>query len=242
MTVFVVLIVSMLFGSLAPLFFRKNYFDHEDVQQNFFAGPNSFHSIMVAMSKLSYQVLGADIGTTLGKLYLMLLLGFLGALSWYTLQVTGLSFYLDFLWRGMTLELGDDGRNWLAQYWPWVYLDFSRNSGREISIANQYLEALALTLAIFMILSASFSMSIFNSVALVHKLGRERFRTWQALLRMLFSMCLGLAIDLLFFLVFLILIIVAGRALNFSVEEIFNANASDRRSNTDTHFLPAIII
>ncbi len=228
MTVLLVLIITTLFGRLASLFFPKNSFDYDELQQKFSANSNNFQSIMAALSNLSYQVLGARTETMFVKLWLMLLLAFLVALAWYTLHITGLRVYLDFWLRGLTLQIGDEERNWLLQNWPWVYLDYSRNLGTEISVANQYLEAVALTSAIFIVLSASLSISILNGVALVRKFGHERFQVWQALLKILFSMFRGLAIDFLFILAFLVLTVVAGRAFNISVEEVYEASVADK--------------
>jgi len=225
MTVLVVLIVTTLFGRLAPIFFPGNSFDYDDVQENFFA--NNFHSAMSALSKLSYQVLGSNTKTVLAKIFLMLFLALLGAFAWYTIQVTGTKSYLDFLWRGMTVELGDDDRNYIIQHWPWIYLDFNRNSGKEIFVGDQYLQAVVLAITIFVALSASLCISMLNSIALIREFGRERFQVWQALLKMLFSACVGLIIDLLFLAAFLFLVILIGRAFDTSIEEMFDANVSN---------------
>jgi hypothetical protein len=78
---------------------------------------------MQGLSALSDQAFGRNSAIRLIKINLFLLIFFIMALTWYSFEITHLTFLFKFLRRGLTIDLGDNERNYLTQVWPWDYVD-----------------------------------------------------------------------------------------------------------------------
>jgi hypothetical protein len=158
----------------------------------------------------------------------LLLFFFLSTLTWYSLKITGLWFLIDFFRRGLTVGLGDSERDYFLHNWPWYYVDLARNSGKELYVGDQYIEGIILVFILFIVLSIAFSLSTLNTLSLVRQCGAKRLRFLSNLLRMLAAICVAILIDLSFAAVFLAMLVIGGRSINVSLDEVFKASASEQ--------------
>jgi hypothetical protein len=216
----------LLYGSVASLLTGNRTFTYDEIQKRFFVGRSNFDRLMKGLSELSDRIFGQNIAVKFIKINLLLLFFFLMAFAWYSIAFTDLRFLVQFFRRGLTIDLGENERNYFLQNWPWHYVDLTRNSGKELYIGDQYIEAVLLVLILFVVLSASSSLSILNTMALIRKLHTKRVRLLPDLLRMAGSFCVSVFIDASCLVLFLTALIVGGHAVNVSLQEVFKASAT----------------
>jgi hypothetical protein len=216
----------LLYGSVASLLTGNRTFTYDDIQKRFFVGRSNFDRLMKGLSDLSDRIFSQNIAVKFIKINLLLLFYFLAVFAWYSLTFTGLRFLIKFFGRGLTIDLSENERNYFLQNWPWHYVDLTRNSGKELYIGDQYIEAVLLVLILFIVLSVASSLSILNTLTLIRKLRTKRVHFLLDLLRMVGSVCVGALIDVFCFVLFLAALIMGGHSVNVSLQEVFKASAS----------------
>jgi hypothetical protein len=226
--ILLVYLVILVFGRLTSLLLERKAFEYEDLQKHFFNRSYNFNRLMAAVSELSNETLGQRPLTKIITINGLLLLFFLVALAWYTYDVTHVDLLLRFLTRGLTIELDQNEQNYLLQHWPWIYLDESRNAGRELYVGGTVVQGVAFLFTLFVVLSAASSISALNTLTLIRRLGAGRLRFGTTLVRITMAVCIALLIDVVFLGIFLVAIVVGGKALNTSLEEVFKADASKK--------------
>jgi hypothetical protein len=222
----VLYLIRLAYGGLAALLAGSSTLNYDEIQKRFFAEDQTFRNLMQQLSELSDQTFGRNNRTRFVKVNLVLLIFFLMALVWYSYRITGIEFLITFFWRGLTVGLSDNERNYFLYYWPWHYVDLTRNSGRELFVGNQYVEGIILVFILLAVLSVAFSLSIINTLSLVRQCGTAHIRFLGNLLRILGTMCIGILIDVSFFAIFLVTLIVGGNSINVSLQEFYRASAS----------------
>jgi hypothetical protein len=135
-------LIRWAFGSFAALLVEHNPFNYDDVQKRFFVEPN-FNKLMECLTKLSDLAFAKRGALRFLRINLLLWFFFSVALIWYSIKITGLRSLVGFFERGLTINLSDDERNYLLYYWPWHYLDLSRNSGHGPTSVISTLKALS---------------------------------------------------------------------------------------------------
>jgi hypothetical protein len=216
----------LLYGRVASLLTGNRTFTYDEIQKRFFVDRSNFDRLMKGLSELSDRLFGQNIVVKFIRINLLLLLFFLMAFAWYSVTFTGLRFLVQFFRRGLTIDLGENERNYFLQNWPWHYLDLTRNSGKELYIGDQYIEAVLLVLVLFIVLSVASSLSILNTLALIRNLHIKRTRFLRDLLRMAGSVCVGALIDISCLILFLTALIIGGHSVNVSLQEVFKASSS----------------
>lgn len=216
------------YGGLSALLGGNSAFNYDEIQKRFFTEGSNFQKLMQRLSTLSDLWLGKTATVRFIKIHLLLLFFFVVALVWYGFNITGFGFLFGFFQRGLTLNLAENERNYLLHSWPWYFADFSRNSGSELYVGQQFVDSVILFFALLLLLSVASSLSLQNSLTLIRRLSVERIGLLNGFLQILSALCVGALIDVCFMVVVFIALLTGGRYVSVSLEETFNANISQR--------------
>jgi hypothetical protein len=98
-------LVSQSYGRFSRFFFPGDHLEHDEIQRHFFTPGLNLAKLMSDMSGVAEQCFTARPIVAICRLIVCLWLCFLGAALFYSLKYSSLEFLIQFVSRGLTVEI-----------------------------------------------------------------------------------------------------------------------------------------